>query len=362
MGLGSVAQVGAPEAPARWRRSTARPSPLGGHPLHDRREERRQRRADHRASGATFKQVAEQVLADFETSQRHPARRAAPGGRCSRYTPIRYSADIRGRRHRARRRASRPCAQSGARCSTPAAGCRRRIEHVIDEAITLKLSAQPNPARYADLKRSLAAFVAEKPRGHHKALPWRQVPALMKRLLANNSLSAAALRLTILSACRTGEVLGAAWPEFAHGVWTMPAARMKGEVGRRKPHRVPVTAASRACWPSSSRAANFRHCCSPTRRPASRSAIWRCWCCSRAWASTRRARFSISFRDFCAEQNFPRELAEAALAHRVAGVEGAYLRAGLFDARRAMMQAWSRLLPRRHQREADGAQEAVTGG
>jgi integrase len=62
----------------------------------------------------------------------------------------------------------------------------------------------------------------------------------MKKLLANGSLSALALRLTILGATRTSEMLGARFEEFQHGTWTIPAARMEGEVGKRRPHRVPL--------------------------------------------------------------------------------------------------------------------------
>ena len=48
-----------------------------------------------------------------------------------------------------------------------------------------------------------------------------------------------------------------------------------------------------------------------------------------------------SFRDWCADANQPRELAEAALGHKVRGVEGAYFRSDLFDRRRILMQRWA---------------------
>ena len=44
--------------------------------------------------------------------------------------------------------------------------------------------------------------------------------------------------------------------------------------------------------------------------------------------------FRSSFRDWCAETGKPRELAEAALAHVVAGVEGAYFRTDFLERRR----------------------------
>ena len=54
--------------------------------------------------------------------------------------------------------------------------------------------------------------------------------------------------------------------------------------------------------------------------------------------------FRSSFRDWCAESGKPRELAEAALAYTVGGVEGAYFRSDLLDRRRALMAEWARYL------------------
>ena len=51
--------------------------------------------------------------------------------------------------------------------------------------------------------------------------------------------------------------------------------------------------------------------------------------------------FRSSFRDWCADTGKPRELAEAALAHSVNGVEGAYFRSDLFDRRRRLMDQWA---------------------
>ena len=56
--------------------------------------------------------------------------------------------------------------------------------------------------------------------------------------------------------------------------------------------------------------------------------------------------FRSSFRDWCADTGQPREIAEAALAHRVQGVEGAYFRSDLFERRRGVMEAWPSTSPR----------------
>ena len=47
-----------------------------------------------------------------------------------------------------------------------------------------------------------------------------------------------------------------------------------------------------------------------------------------------------AFRNWCAENNIPREIAEAVLAHVVAGVEGAYLTSDMFARRREVMESW----------------------
>jgi len=57
-------------------------------------------------------------------------------------------------------------------------------------------------------------------------LPVERVPALMVALQAIDKPVARALRWTILTACRTGEALGATWGEI-NGDWTVPGRRMK---------------------------------------------------------------------------------------------------------------------------------------
>ena len=54
--------------------------------------------------------------------------------------------------------------------------------------------------------------------------------------------------------------------------------------------------------------------------------------------------FRSSFRDWCADTGKAREVAEAALAHTVGGVEGAYFRSDLFERRRRLMDAWAAYL------------------
>ena len=147
----------------------------------------------------------------------------------------------------------------------------------------------------------------------------------------------------ILTAARSGEARGAQWSEIDldRREWRIPGERMKA--GRE--HRVPLTGAvldvlrqakalddgSGLVFPS------------PVRRgrPLSDVTLTKVL---RDKGIAERATvhgFRSSFRDWCAETGKVREIAEAALAHTVKGVEGAYFRSDLFDRRRRLMEAWA---------------------
>ena len=72
---------------------------------------------------------------------------------------------------------------------------------------------------------------------HHAALPYAEIPAFMAELRSREGISARALELTILTAVRTGEALGARWSEVdtEARVWTIPADRMKAREAASRP-------------------------------------------------------------------------------------------------------------------------------
>ena len=111
-----------------------------------------------------------------------------------------------------------------------------RIENVLDYASAMKWRDESNPARWrGHLNKLLAAPVKVKrsqnggTTRHHPAMPYAEVPAFMADLGKLASVSALALRFTILTACRTSEVLQAQWREIDldAATWTIPATRMK---------------------------------------------------------------------------------------------------------------------------------------
>ena len=179
-------------------------------------------------------------------------------------------------------------------------------------------------------------------KAHLRALPYSDVPQALDTI-GGATIGALALRFVILTAARSGEARGAQWSEIDldRREWRIPGERMKA--GRE--HRVPLTGAvldvlrqakalddgSGLVFPS------------PVRRgrPLSDVTLTKVL---RDKGIAERATvhgFRSSFRDWCAETGKVREIAEAALAHTVKGVEGAYFRSDLFDRRRRLMEAWA---------------------
>src|SRR5262245_56451618 len=179
---------------------------------------------------------------------------------------------------------------------------------------------------------------------HHAALPYRDAPSFMKKLLDRDSVEARALALVLLAAARAGEACGTDWREvdLAHRLWTIPAERMKG----RREHRVPLSAP--ACTvleqtpPEHRRGYAFANATRPGK-PVTVIALWRLAQELTGGATTVHGLRS-TFRDWAAEQtNFPREVAEMALAHVVGdAAELAYARGDLLRKRRQLMDAWGR--------------------
>lgn len=180
---------------------------------------------------------------------------------------------------------------------------------------------------------------------HHDAMPWRDVPAFCAELEERSATAAKALQFAILTACRTSEVLGMTWDELDLDarLWTIPAARMKGGVQ----HRVPLTDEMlRILEPMKALGSAFVFEGQKRHRPLSNMSMLM------LLRRMGRGEFTVhgfrsSFRDWAAETGAPREVAEAALAHRVGSdVERAYARSDLLERRRELMAAWSKLIPK----------------
>ena len=222
---------------------------------------------------------------------------------------------------------------------------RGRIEAVLDWATARGHRHGENPARWrGHLDKLLPARTKVRRVEHHAALPFNELTGFMASLRAAEGVAARALELAILTAARTGEVIGAKWSEIdlLQKVWTVPGERMK--TGRE--HRVPLSARALAILKEIERDQvadeMFVFPGNKIGKPLSNMAF--------LMLLRRMDRddltvhgFRSTFRDWAAERtNFPSEAAEMALAHAVGDkVEAAYRRGDLFEKRRAMMEQWA---------------------
>jgi integrase len=231
---------------------------------------------------------------------------------------------------------------------------RGRLENILDWAKVRGFREGENPARWrGHLDKLLPASGKVRKVEHHAALPYAELPEFMTALRAQEGVSARALEFAILTAARTGEVIGARLNEISERekVWTVPGERMKAG----KEHRVPVSARAFAIVSgidrpatgeqgkeAQSEAGAFVFPGGKPGAPLSNMAF--------LMLLRRMGRddltghgFRSTFRTWAAERtNFPREVIEAALAHTMGNkVEAAYQRGDLFEQRRRLMEAWA---------------------
>jgi integrase len=222
---------------------------------------------------------------------------------------------------------------------------RGRIEAVLDYAKTRGWRSGENPARWkGHLDHLLPARAKIARVVHHAALPWAALPAVMAKLADAGGMSALALRFAVLSAARSGEARGARWNEIdmAGKVWTIPMERMKAGVEHRVPLSDAAVAILTAVQPARKAPDGFVFPGGKKNAPLSDVAL------SKALAAVAEG-FTVhgmrsTFRDWAAESTaYPREVAEAALAHANRDkVEAAYRRSDLFQQRARLMEAWAK--------------------
>lgn len=224
---------------------------------------------------------------------------------------------------------------------------RGRIENVLDAAKAKGLRSGENPARWRGHLDQLLPKRQRLSRGHHTALPYADVPAFMANLRGREATAARALEFAILTAARSGEVLGATWAEIDldGAVWTVPAARMKA--GRE--HRVPLTTCAVELLRGLD-AARDAEKAKPSDRvfPSAKgdkplSSMAMAMLLRRMGSAVTAHGFRSAFRDWASETTgFPHEVCEMALAHTIGNkAEAAYRRGDLFNKRRALMDAWA---------------------
>jgi integrase len=218
---------------------------------------------------------------------------------------------------------------------------RGRIESILDWAKVREFRRGENPARWrGHLAQVLPPRSKVRKVKHHAALPYAEVAGFMHSLRNREGIAARALEFTILTAARTGEVLGAQRCEIdlISKVWSVPGERMKAGRG----HRVPLSNQAVVLIKQLLESHDGEHVFAGDRRPTlsnmAMDMLLRRMNCDATVHG-----FRSSFRTWAAERTtFAREVVEAALAH-VAGdeTERAYQRGDLFEKRRRLMTAWA---------------------
>jgi integrase len=238
---------------------------------------------------------------------------------------------------------------------------RGRIEAVLSWATVAGHRTGDNPARWAgNLKELLPAASKVAKEGNHPALAIDDAARWYAALQGRDGTGARALQLLVLTATRSQEVRGAAWDEFDldKGLWVIPAQRMKMD----REHRVALSAAAVALLQSLP-----RHDSNPLVFPSARGGQVSDMTLSATMkrmheteVAADRAGFvdrvskrpavphglRSTFRDWVAERTqYPGDMAEVALAHRISNaVEASYRRGDMIEKRRAMMAAWAGFL------------------
>jgi integrase len=213
---------------------------------------------------------------------------------------------------------------------------RGRVESILDYATARGWRAGENPARWrGHLNNLLPARRKVQRVQHHAALPWRDMGSFMSELAKQAGIAPLALRFAILTAARSGEVLGARWSEMdasSPALWTIPPERMKAGREHRTPLSEPALAILHEMLPLRRLDDDFVFPGTRRGKPLNHSSLI---------AVLRRMGrddltahgFRASFRTWAGETTaFPREVIEMALAHRLGdAAEQAYARGDLLE-------------------------------
>jgi integrase len=339
MGLGPTHTVSLAEARTKARRCRAQRLD-GLDPIEARKESRRQAKLAA-AKALTFRACAEAYIEAHKAGWRSPKSLTAWEGTLAAYVyPIFGSLPVQAVDTGLVMKALGPIWQAK---PETAGRVRGRIESVLDWAATCDNREGENPARWkGHLENLLPARSKVAAVEHHAALPYAELPVFMADLRQQEGVAARALEFAILTAGRTGEVIGARWSEIdlQARVWVVPGERMKAG----KEHRVPLSGPAVAILEGMGgiRHDDYVFPGGKAGRPLSNMALL--MLLRRMGRGDLTAHgFRSTLSDWCAEKtDFPSEVREMALAHAVSDkVEAAYRRGDLFEKRRLLADAWA---------------------
>jgi integrase len=227
MGLGPLHTLGLADARAKARE--LRKQVLDGEDPIATRIAKRRAATIEAATGMTFQACAEAYIAAHQAGWRNPKHRAqwsATLATCA--YPIFGSLPVQAVDVGLVMKALEPIWTEKPETASRVRG---RIESVLDWATAREYRQGENPARWRGHLESLLPKKSKvRPVEHHAALPYPEMADFMAELRSKDGIAARALEFTVLTAARTGEVIGATWSEIdlEGRLWTVRAGRMKG--------------------------------------------------------------------------------------------------------------------------------------
>ncbi|MFD0982813.1 tyrosine-type recombinase/integrase [Tropicimonas aquimaris] len=326
LGLGSPPVVSLAEA-REEALNNKRVARSGGDPLAEKRRAR---------AVLTFKEAAQRTHAELSPTWKNPKDRAAFLSTLETYIFPRFgsvplpevtSADVRQ-------------AILAAREKAPGVAKKLiyRVSFVFKWGIAEGMcTANPSIAQALALPR-----VEQKPK-HRKALHYADVAGCLEAVHASRAWTATklAIEFLVLTASRSGEVRMAHWDEIDldAATWEIPAERMK----MKRPHRVPLSSRALEILRQAEKLRDDSGLIFPSIRGKPLSDMTLSKLVKELGFEADIHGFRTSFRTWAQERtNFPREVPEAALAHKTGdAVEQAYARSDLFEKRRKLMENWA---------------------
>ena len=197
----------------------------------------------------------------------------------------------------------------------------------------------------ADIAIAQALPSQKKKVTHRKSISYNEVADFLDTVSKSSAglNTKLGIEFLILTATRSGEVRNARWDEVDGSLWTIPAERMKAEVA----HRIPLPSRCMEILASAkeiSQGSGYIFEGTKPNKPLSENTFNKLM--KELGLDVHAHGFRTSFRTWTQEKtNYPREIAEAALAHSLSDkAEAAYARSDLLEKRAEMMEAWAQFL------------------
>ena len=227
---------------------------------------------------------------------------------------------------------------------TPETGriMRSQLEIIFNYAKGRRWMETENPAAWKGGLEAILKPIDRKNVKHHRAMDYNDIPGFISEIRNRDAVSAKALEFLILTATRTSETIAATFDEFdlENGIWSIPKERMKSGRG----HKIPLSGRAVEIVSDFKTLARGQYVF-PGQRSGhlSNMAMLNLLKKRMGYTDLTVHGFRSTFRDWAGDcTTYPREIAEAALAHAVGNaVERSYRRRDALERRRELMDQWA---------------------